>query len=248
MTAPILYLTGTNTAVGKTTLACLLLRRARERNLRAAAMKPFCSGGRDDAEKLHALQTAGLTLDEVNPFYFADPVTPLIAARNENRVITLKQTLAAIENLHSRSDPLLIEGAGGLLSPLGDRFTLLDIIQQLPGRICIVAPNVLGVLNSALLTHAALETPRGYGVRPHDAALDSGAFVLMDQQNPDASSSSNGEILRAWTNAPTHEFPFQPPAEISNPPPSATSVLDALLNWWLGENSQKSSVVHTQRA
>src|SRR4051812_17879055 len=157
MSAPLLYVTGTNTGVGKTTLSRLLLQRPRDRNLRVAAMKPFCTGGRDDAEQLHALQTAGLTLDELNPFYFIEPVTPYIAARNENRSITLNQTVEAIQKIQSKDYPLLIEGAGGLMSPLGDRFTLLDIINERRGRICIVAPNILGVLNSTLLTLKALE-------------------------------------------------------------------------------------------
>ena len=92
MSAPLLYVTGTNTAVGKTTLACLLLRRARERNLRVAAMKPFCSGSREDAEQLHALQTANLTLDEVNPFISPNqsrptspPATKIASSRRRNR-------------------------------------------------------------------------------------------------------------------------------------------------------------------
>src|SRR5437868_4825877 len=132
MTAPLLYVTGTNTGVGKTTLACLLLQRARERNLTIAAMKPFCSGGRDDAERLHAIQTAGLTLDELNPFHFTEPLTPYTAARNESQAITLAHTIDSIKKIAARGHPLLIEGAGGLMSPLGDRFTLLDIIRELP--------------------------------------------------------------------------------------------------------------------
>src|SRR5687767_12143806 len=97
MTAPLLYVTGTNTGVGKTTLACLLLRRARERNLRVAAMKPFSTGGREDAERLRALQTAGLKLDEVNPVHFAEPVAPYVAAAKQKQTVTLAQTIVSIQ-------------------------------------------------------------------------------------------------------------------------------------------------------
>jgi dethiobiotin synthetase len=220
MSAPLLYVTGTNTAVGKTTLACLLLRRARERNLRIAAMKPFCSGGRDDAEKLHALQTAGLTLDEVNPFHFAEPVTPYIAARNENRVITLAQTIDSIQTIQTRHHPLLIEGAGGLMSPLGERFTLFDIIQKLPGKICIVAPNILGVINAALLTRHALNQVHSDQIR----------FVLMNPPQRDAAASTNAEMIEDWTGAAALELPF---LSIHSAPTYVDKILEDLLAWWI---------------
>jgi dethiobiotin synthetase len=220
MSAPLLYITGTNTAVGKTTLACLLLRRARERNLRIAAIKPFCSGGREDAEKLHALQTAGVALDETNPFHFAEPVAPYIAARIENRSVTLEQTIDSIQIIQTRDYPLLIEGAGGLMSPLGERFTLLDIIQKLPGKICVVAPNILGVINAALLTRHALGQIQSNQIR----------FVLMNPPQRDAASSTNAEAIQDWTGVAPLEIPF---LSIDSTPPCVDKIFDALLAWWI---------------
>jgi dethiobiotin synthetase len=224
MSAPLLYVTGTNTGVGKTTLACLLLRRARERDIQLAAIKPFCSGGREDAEELQAVQSARLSIDEVNPFHFTEPIAPYVAARNENRAITLPQTIAAIKRIQSRNIPTLIEGAGGLLSPLGEKFTLLDIIQELPGKICIVAPNSLGVINCALLTHRALE--KVSSTRLH--------FVLMNFFQRDASANSNASVIRDWTNVETVEFPFLPEIERETPN-SFTGMIDGLLDWWIGD-------------
>ena len=219
MTAPLLYLTGTNTSVGKTTLASLLLRRAHARNLKVGALKPFCSGGREDAERLHALQTASLSLSEVNPFYFDEPVAPYVAARNQNQKITLDETTETIRKIATRHDPLLIEGAGGLMSPLGERFTLADIIRELPGRVCVVASNILGVINSTLLTHRAL-----------DSTTDA-RYVLMNSREPDASARSNADVIREWTGAPVYEFPFLP--NLDQTDLAAEAVLDSLLNWWL---------------
>lgn len=218
MSAPLLYITGTNTGVGKTTLACLLLRRARERSLNVAAMKPFCSGGREDAEQLHALQTADLTLDEVNPFWFTEPVAPYVAAKNENRQISARDTTDAIRDLAARNLPVLIEGAGGLMSPLGERFTLLEIIRELPGCVCGVGTNVLGVINGALSVHFAL---KGMDVR----------FVLMNPRVADASAGTNADVIREWTNAPTFQFPFLQRMDEENL--AATAVLDSLLDWWI---------------
>ena len=223
MSAPLLYVTGTNTGVGKTTLACLLLRRARERNLRVATIKPFCSGSRDDAEKLHALQSAGLTLDEVNPFHFTEPVTPYIAARNENRIITAAQTIDAIKAIQSRNYPLLIEGAGGLMSPLGDRFTLLDIVRELPGKVCVVAPNILGTLNTVLLTRHALQQLHANEIR----------FVLMNPQQRDAASSTNAEVIEHCSGARVLEMPFFPATANSALDQSVGKILDDLLAWWI---------------
>ena len=220
MSAPLLYVTGTNTAVGKTTLSRLLLQRARERTLRIGAMKPFCTGGRDDAEQLHALQTAGLTLDELNPFHFIEPVTPYLAARNENRAITLSQTVDAIKKIGLKDYPLLIEGAGGLMSPLGDHFTLLDIINELPGKICVVAPNILGVLNSALLTHQALKATRAEVV-----------FALMNSAQPDISSGSNIEVIKDWSGAMAFEFPFLSKPGSLPVVGSISRLLDEILDW-----------------
>jgi len=223
MSAPLLYVTGTNTGVGKTTLACLLLRRARERHIQLAAIKPFCSGGREDAEELHSLQTTNLGIDEVNPFHFTEPIAPYVAARNENRAITLQKTIAAIKRIEPRNIPTLIEGAGGLLSPLGEKFTLLDIIHELPGKICIVAPNTLGVINCALLTHRALA--KVSSTRLH--------FILMNLSQHDASANSNASVIHDWTNVATLEFPFLSETERGTRN-SFTALIDGLLDWWIG--------------
>jgi len=229
MSAPLLYLTGTNTGVGKTTLSRLLLQRARERNLRVAAMKPFCTGGRDDAEQLHALQIAGLTLDELNPFYFTEPVTPYIAARNENRSITLSETIDSIKKIQSKGCPLLIEGAGGLMSPLGNRFTLIDIINELPGKVVVVAPNILGVLNSALLTHE--------GFIKNQRATSDLRFVLMFGFTADLASATNASVIREWTGVTTSEFPFLSDSQSTS---VAAQILDQMIEWWIDEKHASS--------
>lgn len=178
-----LVITGTNTNVGKTTLTRALLQRARERGIAIAAMKPFCTGGREDAEILHNLQTAGLSLDEVNPFHFAPPVTPLIAAREAGPRITLPETLAAIAHVRAKGFPLLIEGAGGLLSPLGEGFDLFDIIKAIDAKVVLVGANQLGVLNHVLLSARLLDRIEF-------------SVVLTSFGAPDESAKSNAALLR----------------------------------------------------
>lgn len=224
MSAPLLYVTGTNTEVGKTTLACLLLQRARERNLKIAALKPFSTGDRADAEKMGALQTAGLTLDEINPFHFSDPVTPLIAGRRESRSITLRETIAAIPKSQAHKLPTLVEGAGGLLSPLGERFTLLDIIHEIPGKVCIVGPNALGVINGVLLTRHALK----------NVATENLRIVLMNLSQSDASTDTNVEVIQDWTKIMVSAIAYGQSFEQLASAKETKAVLDGLLDWWIG--------------
>jgi dethiobiotin synthetase len=224
----IVFVTGTDTGVGKTVLTALLLSHLRQTGSRALAIKPFCSGGRADEELLHALQDGDLTLDEVNPFHFPEPLAPLVAARKCNQQISLKAALAQIppqfkvqgskfkvqnSTSHSPLNPLpytlFIEGAGGLLAPLGEPnsrfkvqgskfkvrsskyYTALDLIHAFNSQVILVAPNRLGVINHTLLTIQALQA-RNIGKI---------TVVLMDLDHPSLShithhaSRSNPSIL-----------------------------------------------------
>src|SRR5471032_2729870 len=113
-----LFITGTDTGVGKTVLTALLTRFLRERGINAAALKPICSGSRADARALHAAMNGALTLDEINPWHFRAPIAPLLAARKAGQRVKLSQVRAHIHAMQKRFDVLLVEGAGGLLSPL----------------------------------------------------------------------------------------------------------------------------------
>jgi len=215
MSGPILYVTGTNTGVGKTSLAMALLLRAKERGIRVGAMKPFCSGGREDAERLHALQTADLSLDEVNPFHFDARVTPLVAARKCGRMVTLQQAVNAVRAFERPGIPLLIEGAGGLLSPLGEGFSLLEIMREIPGRVCLVAMNTLGVINQTLLTLRQLPTAEAI-------------VVLINPAQPDESVETNGTIIRELqATAAVVETPWLDENK------SAATMADQVLSLWI---------------
>jgi dethiobiotin synthetase len=176
------------------------------------AIKPFCSGGRADAELLHSLQNGDLTLDEINPYHFSEPVAPLVAARLHNRKITLQQTLRHLQQIsapvnpsihhsknpkiHSITPILLIEGAGGLLAPLGESFNLLDLILALAPTTCpksriqiiVVASNHLGVINHTILTVEALQS-RGFPA-PKVVLIDT-----LPPQHSTPDTRSNPSIL-----------------------------------------------------
>ena len=185
------FITGTDTGVGKTVLTALLARHLRERGVNAAALKPVCSGRRDDARALRAAMNGALTPDEINPWHFRATLAPLLAARRERRRVGLADVLAHIRTMQRRFDVLLVEGAGGLLSPLGENFNSRDLIAALRATPMIVCPNRLGAVNQVLLTLAAL--PR--------SAFCRARVVLMSPSKPDASTSKNVSLLAEFLDA-----------------------------------------------
>jgi dethiobiotin synthetase len=222
-----LFITGTDTGVGKTVLTALLTRFLRERGINAAAFKPICSGGRADARALHAAGSAviwsaatcrrfptgrhvaqfqsadvsahsklwschgALTLDEINPWHFRAAIAPSLAAKLEDKSVMLAEVVAHSHALQKRFDTLLVEGAGGLLSPLGENFDSRDLMATLRATPIIVAQNKLGAVNHILLTLEAL--PKNLRAKAR--------VVLMSPPKPDAATKTNPGLLAEFHDA-----------------------------------------------
>ncbi len=182
---PIFFITGTDTGVGKTVLTALLAQMLCKRGLKVAALKPVCSGGRDDAMLLCAALDGSLTLDEINPWYFRAAIAPALAAKLEMKSVKLAAVLAHIRAMLKHFDVTLVEGAGGLLSPLGENFDSRDLIVSLRATPIIVAQNKLGAANHVLLTLEAL--PKNLRARAK--------VILMSPPKPDAATTSNKKLL-----------------------------------------------------
>jgi dethiobiotin synthetase len=185
------FVTGTDTGVGKTVFTVLLLKFLREEGVNAAALKPICSGRRDDARKILAAMRGVLSLDEINPWHFRAAIAPLLAARRERKKVRLAQVTAHIRAMQKRFDILLVEGAGGLLSPLGENFNSHDLMVALDVMPFIVAPNRLGVVNNVLLTLEAL--PKKLRAKAR--------VVLIPQPKPDISAKSNAYLIAEFFDA-----------------------------------------------
>lgn len=182
----IIFVTGTDTGVGKTLLSALLLFHLRQKGIHALAMKPFCSGGRADVRKLQALQPGELSDQEMNPFYYSQPLAPYVAAK-KGRQIRLRDAVERIQTVAQKSERLVVEGSGGLLVPLGDGFTVGDLIAALDCQVIITARNRLGTINHSLLTVKALEA---IGI-----AQSIMTVVLIEQSKPDLSAQTNPKTL-----------------------------------------------------
>ena len=170
----LIFITGTDTGVGKTVVTALLLSHLRQSGCHALALKPFCSGGRADAEVLHTFQQRDLKLNQINPFYFPEPLAPLVAARLHGRRIELAEVVNWVQSIAARlrQAPIKNQKSGGLLTPLGEGFNLLDLISALSGttgrassiqypvssiQTILVAPNRLGTINHTILTLRSLQ-------------------------------------------------------------------------------------------
>lgn len=183
----IIFITGTDTGVGKTFLTALLLRHLRERSVRALAMKPFCSGGLGDVRLIQSLQAGELSDAEMNPYYFSEPIAPLAAAKQGQRPLRLREVIQRIKAIEKKCDRLLIEGSGGLMVPLGKGFDVADLIAELHCHVIVVARDRLGTINHTLLTIRALQ---GCGIKAKDLKI-----VLMGEARADLSSRTNQQII-----------------------------------------------------
>ena len=185
MAGRILFVTGTDTGVGKTVLAALLTRHLRADGYNAVGLKPICSGSRDDARQLWRASDKSLSLDEINPWHFRRSLAPVLAARAEGKRLRLATVVARIRTVQRNFDTLVVEGAGGLLSPLGEGFNSRDLLAALRAVPIVVCPNRLGAVNQVLLVWEALP-----------AALRSRArVVLMHPKHPDSAGRTNPALL-----------------------------------------------------
>ena len=188
----VIVITGTDTGAGKTTLTALLATHLRMSGASVAALKPVCSGGRDDARLLHRVTRGALRLNEINPWHFRAPLAPLLAARKERRRVGLREVVAHIHAVSQRFAVVLVEGAGGLLSPLGEHFSTRELIGALGADVLIVARNQLGAVNHVRLTLEALP--------PIVAAR--ARVALMSPKIDDAASRTNRALLAEFIGEP----------------------------------------------
>lgn len=147
-----LFITGTDTDAGKTHVTQMLLEALKSRGERAAGVKPFCCGGRQDSHLLHQASAEGLTLDEINPVWLKTPASPYAAALIENRTLDFTALQDACKQLATKVDHLLVEGVGGWEVPLTPHYTSADFAEELGLPVLLVVNNKLGALNHTLLT------------------------------------------------------------------------------------------------
>ena len=160
-TPPGLFVTGTDTGVGKTIATGVLAVCLRAHGLNAGVMKPIetgiGAGVLPDSDWLLSVAPSAVPLEMVAPYRLRAPAAPLIAAEAENLLIDVQRIVSAYEALAARHDCMLIEGVGGVMVPLAPDLLVIDLIHQLRLPVLIVARSGLGSINHTLLTVECLK-------------------------------------------------------------------------------------------
>jgi dethiobiotin synthetase len=180
-----LLVTGTGTDVGKTVFTAHLVRYGVRRGLRLSVFKPFCSGGREDARILRESAGGASSLDVVNPWHFRPPLAPAIAAAAAGRRIRIEEVVKHVREHAKGADLVVVEGAGGLLSPLASDGDAPALIRRLGAVAVVVAVDRLGVLHEVRATLSALPS----------ADASTARLVLMDPARRDVSCRHNRDYL-----------------------------------------------------
>lgn len=180
------FLTGTDTGVGKTFVASLLVRAGRKAGLDTAPMKPICAGDRDDAEALYQACDGTVPLNTINPVWYRTPAAPYTAAMVENRPVDLALIRDTYQQLRAAHRSLIVEGAGGWLVPIERDYFIADLAAEMGLPVVVVVRNRLGAINQTLLTVRDIER-RGQ---------EFAGFIFNDVDPvSDVAGATNAEIL-----------------------------------------------------
>lgn len=188
-----LFVTGTDTGVGKTRVSCTLLRALRDRGIDAAGLKPAETGagpeGPADAKALREAAGGGDPLELVGPQVFALPAAPPVAAEAEGRRVDRAAIRAAFDALAKRHDFLVVEGAGGLRVPVDGELDMAGLAAELGLPLLVVARAALGTINHTRLT---LEAARVAGLPVVGVVISHADGALSD------ADARNLAWLRHW--------------------------------------------------
>ena len=190
-----LFVAGTGTDIGKTHVACALIRAVRARGLSIDAFKPVVSGfdptdpGSSDPGRLALALEETDALSRISPRRYRAPLAPNLAARLEGETLHLDDLLADCQDRLGLTDRdlLLIEGAGGVMSPLTDEATNLDLMVALGLPVLLVAGSYLGTV-SHVLTALEVIRARGLAIRG----------IIMSESLGAPDLAQTGEMLRAF--------------------------------------------------
>jgi dethiobiotin synthetase len=188
-----LFITGTDTGVGKTYTAARLLQVLRASGESCAGMKAICCGDRRDAELLLAAGSDGLTIDDVNPVWLKTPAAPIVGSLMEKVDIDVDHILSAFHSLQKRVEHVIVEGTGGWMVPIHQNYFVSNLAVAMKLPVLAVAYNRLGCLNHSVLT---VQSILGHGLRCVGLVLNNA------QEIDDIAALTNADILRKILDVP----------------------------------------------
>jgi dethiobiotin synthetase len=214
-----IFITGTDTGVGKTFVACGLAVLLRELGYKVGVMKPAETGcmerdGKliaDDAVRLKEASGCEFPLEKICPYPFREPLAPSVAAERDGARIDIDQLMEVYGEISSAHDITIVEGAGGLMVPILPSYTYADLARVLRLPVLVVAANRLGVINHLLLTleHASC---KGLSVL--------GYLLNQIESQPSPAAETNREALVSLTGVPcAGEIPYCESSRVHQLPP-----------------------------
>lgn len=205
------FVTGTDTGVGKTLVACGLARSLRELGFKVGVMKPAETGCKNvaghlvpqDAARLKEAAACDEPVERICPYRLATPLAPSVAAQKAGVKISPPLLVRLCRDMALANDVMLVEGAGGLMVPLVSNYTYADLALELTLPVLVVVANRLGAINHALLTldHAVC------------MRLNVAGYILNNlESHSTPASKTNAETLRGLTQVPCiGEMPYLVP-------------------------------------
>ena len=199
---PGLLITGTDTGIGKTLIAGAIAAHLRKQGFRVGVLKPAASGCvhrreglvSEDAEFLAHCADAPHPLDLIAPQRFAEPLAPAVAAQRAGTLFDWEAVQRSMNIIARDSDVLLVEGVGGIMVPMDERHTMLDLARWLRLPAVVVARANLGTINHTLLTTDAL---RGAKVKVAGVVIN-----RYPAEMPGVAEETNPRAIERWGKVP----------------------------------------------
>jgi dethiobiotin synthetase len=212
---PGLFITATDTGVGKTVIASAIARWYRDRGSRVGVCKIAATGCArrreglisEDSEVLAHCADSAFSLDVICPIRYAEPLAPAVAAQRSGVPLDWSLLQSSLHTMSSQSDVMIIEGVGGVMVPMDEKHTVLDVARWLRLPTIIVARPDLGTINHTLLTVNAL---RSAGVKIAGVVIN-----RYPTNTPDTAQETNPAAIQKWADVPVlclvPDEPFTPP-------------------------------------
>jgi len=191
---PGIFITGTDTGVGKTYVTAWLARNLMAQGFDVGVMKPISTGPLKENDAVYLKKTLELkdSLDLINPIRLKHPLAPLPAAKIENRKLNIENIFRAYKKLLKRHDLILVEGIGGVLVPITKKYFVADLIKDLGLPAIIVARAGLGTINHTLLTVEALKKRK----------ISVLGIILNGFKGKDLAEKTNAEVIEKISGVP----------------------------------------------
>ena len=202
------FVTGTDTGVGKTVVSCLLARTLRDAGLVVGVMKPFASGGRAGGDALMLRDSIACPdpVEKINPVCFDAPLSVLAASELEGREPDIGLVFDVYRELAAKRDFMVVEGVGGLMVPIRRDYFVLDLIMALGLPVLVVGRDGLGTINHTVLT---VDRLRSAGAAVCAVVLNSPAAAADNEG--DVSRGGNARQLEAILGVEVVGLPFLGP-------------------------------------